>query len=265
MAKFFLSASSLNMFNDCPRCFWLAVNKKLYRPRGPMPSVATGIDLVVKEIFDHYRALNQLPEFLDGKIPGKLIPLLPRTMYAQFSPEVTLVGHLDEAIQFDDGSYAPLDHKTKNRDPQDIHPTYKLQLAVYRLLLNEKFKKVKDFGYLIYFYPVHNEETHWIRFSGSLKRIDLQDHIKELEETIRAAAECLKRPLPEPSDKCEFCAWSRQVQDFRLSPLLEAAEPIQPGTTSKEESEPPSAVAHDATDLPEETPDAENENPDTLF
>lgn len=34
-----LSPSSLNLLEDCPRCFWLKMVKKIKRPMGPMSSI----------------------------------------------------------------------------------------------------------------------------------------------------------------------------------------------------------------------------------
>jgi len=38
MPKYELSPSSLNLLEDCPRCFWLQLVKKIRRPNGAFPS-----------------------------------------------------------------------------------------------------------------------------------------------------------------------------------------------------------------------------------
>ncbi|MBI4441132.1 hypothetical protein HY639_03120 [Candidatus Woesearchaeota archaeon] len=67
-----LSPTSLDMYNDCPKCFWLKMNKKIDRPDTPFPSLPSGMDKVIKRHFDAYRQQHLLPPELEG-IDGKLM------------------------------------------------------------------------------------------------------------------------------------------------------------------------------------------------
>ena len=62
-----LSPSTLNLFLECPRCFWLHINKRIQRPRGIFPSLPGGMDLVIKDYFDcEYRGK------IEAKNKGKI-------------------------------------------------------------------------------------------------------------------------------------------------------------------------------------------------
>src|SRR3989338_1065151 len=61
-----LSPSTLNLFLECPRCFWLDKVKNIKRPRGIFPSLPGGMDRVIKAYFDTFRAKSVLPPELDG-------------------------------------------------------------------------------------------------------------------------------------------------------------------------------------------------------
>src|SRR3989344_3937655 len=61
-------STGLNLFRDCPRCFWLHYNKNVHRPRGIFPSLPGGMDLVLKDYFDQFR--GSLPPELEGKVRG---------------------------------------------------------------------------------------------------------------------------------------------------------------------------------------------------
>jgi hypothetical protein len=67
-----LSPAKLNILKDCPRCFWLAVVKKINRPSGPMAGILIKMDSIIKHYFDKYRERGQLPPIIMGKIQGKL-------------------------------------------------------------------------------------------------------------------------------------------------------------------------------------------------
>ena len=56
-----LSPSSMNLIEDCPRCFWLQIVKKIKRPSGAFPSLPSGVDKMLKEHFDRFRDNNDLP------------------------------------------------------------------------------------------------------------------------------------------------------------------------------------------------------------
>ncbi|MCM8806613.1 MAG: PD-(D/E)XK nuclease family protein [Candidatus Omnitrophica bacterium] len=226
-----LSAHSLSIFIECPRCFYLSIKKKTSRPRGPMPSIATGIDLLIKEYFEFFRKKNQLPPFLSGKVDGELISNLKKTYYYDLdeNKDFYIWGHLDEVIKLKNGLYVPLDHKTRASKPkEEPHDAYKFQLGVYSLLLKkENNGEVVDFGYLVYYYPEKglidyeaNEIKNIINFSFELKEVKL--NINEVNEVINDAIKCLENDKPpESSRDCEYCKWIKKVKFYYLDEFEE--------------------------------------------
>lgn len=69
-----LSPSTSNLFNDCPRCFWLHINKKIHWPRDIFSSLPSGMDDVIKVYYDRYRTEGVLPPEIEGKVKGNLMP-----------------------------------------------------------------------------------------------------------------------------------------------------------------------------------------------
>ena len=59
-----LSPSTINLFLECPRCFWFEKAKGIKRPRGIFPSLPGGMDRVIKESFDGFPAKQTLPSEL---------------------------------------------------------------------------------------------------------------------------------------------------------------------------------------------------------
>lgn len=43
-----LSPSTISLFMECPRCFWLQFNKNIHRSRDIFPSLPGGMDGVIK-------------------------------------------------------------------------------------------------------------------------------------------------------------------------------------------------------------------------
>src|SRR3990172_537291 len=126
-----LSASTLKLFQECPRCFWLHINKKIERPRGPFPSLPSGIDRVLKAYFEAYRKSGTLPPLIQGK--------------------------LDDCVVLAGAKLAPLDHKTRASAPDDVSYTqryYQFQMDVYTLLLERNGQPTSRTAYVVYYFPL---------------------------------------------------------------------------------------------------------------
>lgn len=50
-----LSRSRLELFLECPRCFWLLMNKNVKRPPGFPYTINNAIDALLKKEFDEHR------------------------------------------------------------------------------------------------------------------------------------------------------------------------------------------------------------------
>ena len=58
---FKLSPSSLNLFRECSRCFWLDKRGVWKRPSGAFPSLTRGMDIALKNYFDNYLEKGRIP------------------------------------------------------------------------------------------------------------------------------------------------------------------------------------------------------------
>lgn len=69
----YLSPSKLTLFEECPLCFWLYMVKGIRRPEGPSSTLPRGMDNLIKEYFDRYRKIGEMPPEIKGKVQGKLL------------------------------------------------------------------------------------------------------------------------------------------------------------------------------------------------
>jgi len=178
-----------------------------------MPSIASGLDSIIKKYFNFYRNLGQLPPFLENKIQGKLIEKLEKTYYYDINRKYCIFGRLDEAIALDDGTFVPLDHKTRASAPTEVHQAYQLQMSVYTLLLRENDIKVSNFAYLVYYFPEESKIHNGISFGFKVEKVETDpDGIKKyIEEAIK----CLESDkLPPSGEECEYCKWVNQVREY---------------------------------------------------
>ncbi len=224
-----LSPSTLNLFLDCPRCFWLHINKRIHRPRGIFPSLPSGMDNVIKVYFDKYREKGELPPELKNQIKEKLFPDLEllnkwrnwRTglEYQNKTLGVSLFGALDDCL-IDQSTnpkqtrYIPLDYKTRGFPPRegDSEKYYGNQLSCYGLMLEENGYPVKDFAYLVYYYPDIVQESGIIKFN--IKPIKIDIDINKARKLLEEVVNFLKGPVPKHHSQCEYCSWNSQLSGF---------------------------------------------------
>lgn len=217
-----LSPSSLNTFLECPRCFWLYKAKGVHRPRGPMSSLPSGMDLLIKDYFDKYRAKGELPPGLRGKVEGKLLDnqeLLNQwrnrgggLYYKDKELNAILLGLLDECF-VDNGFYIPVDYKTRGFAlKEDSEKYYQNQLNCYTLLLEENGYKHLSFGYLIFYIPKEIREDGIVKFS--IEPIKVKTNPQEARKVFQEAVELLRGPVPASHSECEFCSWSNNWLSF---------------------------------------------------
>jgi len=211
--KYTLSPSTLNLFRECPRCFWLHINRSVKRPRGPFPSIASGLDAVIKEYFDLYRGKEVLPPLLEGKIKGYLIPQLPKKLFFRDKTNnALLMGLLDECLVLENNIYAALDYKTRRSFPEGVHPSYQLQMDVYTLLLERNNYNTKGVAYLLYFVPSPGQWHQGIPFG--VKLIEVKTSVKRAQKIFEKALETLRQPLPDSLGDCEYCNWASKLMSF---------------------------------------------------
>ena len=206
-----LSPSTLNIFRDCPRCFWLHINCGIKRPRGAFPSIASGLDSVIKEYFNSYRKEGILPPLLKDNIEGRLISQLPQKLFFNDnSKNALLMGMLDECLILPDDIYAPLDYKTRRSFPDNTHPAYQLQMDLYTLLLEKNNYKTNGLAYLLYFIPSTGKLHEGVPFN--IQIIEVKTSVEKALDVFHRAIDLLKKPMPVSSDNCEYCRWIKELR-----------------------------------------------------
>lgn len=217
--KLNLSPTSLNLFRECPRCFYLEKKMKISRPAGPFPSLPSGMDAIIKKRFDAARVDDKsMPPELKS-IKGKLFKDIEKlniwrnwrlTDLKFETPTLIFSGAIDDCIIEDDGAYAPLDYKTRGFAlKEDSAQHYVFQMSAYALLFKGAGFKVSSNGYLIFYIPDTMSGTN-VSFHTEVVRvpIDIQDviaAIKRAEQTLTSST------MPAPGIDCVFCKYKDEV------------------------------------------------------
>lgn len=231
-----LSPSTLNLFLDCPKCFWLEKNRGIHRPSGAFPSLPSGMDSVLKKYFDKFRAAGTLPPEISGKVEGKLLddPKFLREWrinmkgirWADADLEAELMGALDDCLVVDD-YYVPVDYKTRGwAAKEDSHTYYQNQLNCYTFLLEKNGFKTKNFAYLLFYSPKEvlgdlaakpplgglAAKSVAVSFNVEPRRVETDP--AEAYKVFKAALKTLRGSQPAVHSTCQFCSWGNDFLNF---------------------------------------------------
>ncbi len=214
--EFKLSPSSLNLMENCERCFWLDKHKVWKRPEGIMASLMNGMDRIIKTHFDKFRDKGLLPpelnksECKDGcKLFDDCEKLkiwrnnLKGIQYKDKNGNL-LFGAVDN-ILVKGKKLIVLDYKTRGFAlKEDTADHYQNQLNLYNLLLRKNGYETEDYAFLLFYVPKEILPTGEILFDTHLvkRKID----VKLAEKLFEKAIELLNGDCPKKT-----CVWCEKV------------------------------------------------------
>lgn len=210
-----LSPSSLNLLRDCERCFWLLYRRGISRPKTPVASIATGLDIKIKQYFNLYRNKGILPPIIADWFAQKKVQLVPKPLsFLKFVDDegVMFVGKLDEALIFDGTYYAPLDYKTRSSPASSVHAAYQLQMDAYDLLFQKNGYITKGSAFLAYFIPQFGELHKGFPFVLDMKEVVTKPQ-RALDFINRAKEVLLNEDIPQSSASCQFCSYINELSE----------------------------------------------------
>ncbi len=216
---FKLSPSTLSLFSECPRCFWLAFRKDVKRPAGIFPSLPSGMDSVLKQHFDSYMEKGELPPELKGIDDGtislfddaeKLKVWRSNFKGIQWKDENgnILKGAIDNLLKKGE-KLIVLDFKTRGFPlKEDTAGHYQNQLNLYNLLFRKNGYRTEDYAYLLFYHPTAVNKSGEVIFKTDLVRMEIDT--AAAEELFNSALRVLESDeVPSPGDECEYCKWLR--------------------------------------------------------
>ena len=229
LKKMQLSRSKLELFCDCPQCFWLNVRKGVKRINGPAFALNIAVDALLKKEFDAYRQRGE-PHPIFARYGLDMIPFR-HAMLDQWTHNFTGVRWTDPTTGWT--LYGAIDDLWLNRATRMLHtadykatakkddPTtetlygaYGRQQEIYGFLLRQQDLEfpVSDRNY---FYYVNGDKTPE-SFGGALTFRDMivpRDGnadwvLPKFREAVMVAT---SDEVPAASADCEWCAYRAQA------------------------------------------------------
>jgi hypothetical protein len=224
-----LSRSKLELFIECPRCFYLDNKLGIKRPPGYPFNLNTAVDALLKKEFDIHRAKNKVHPLLKS-YGVDLVPFQHEMMDewrenfkgVQFHHKETgllITGAIDDIWVDKKGILYVVDYKATSKNDkiealdQDWQIGYKRQMEIYQWLLRQNGFKVSDTGYFVYCNGITDKEAFDAKLEFEVTLIAYDGNDDWLEKAILDADKCLKRKkIPAAGKDCDYCDYREGVK-----------------------------------------------------
>jgi CRISPR/Cas system-associated exonuclease Cas4 (RecB family) len=237
--QFKISRSKIELFTQCPRCFWLDARLKIKRPSGPPFSLNKAVDELLKKEFDSYRKIAKPhPWMLDNQI--KAVPFMHEDLdkwrenfvgvgTLHKPTNLYIFGAIDDVWQKEDGELIVVDYKATAKTSEvsldaEWQLSYKRQVEVYQWLLRQNGFKVNDLAVFVYTNGRLEPDGFNDRLEFSTKLIRYEGDSSWVEPTIKEMKKCLEGDMPEVGmaamgGVCDFCEYSKKRTELTLKAL----------------------------------------------
>ena len=240
---FKVSRSKIELFMQCPRCFWLDARLKVGRPSSPPFNINKAIDELFKKEFDTYRLKGEPhPIMTDNQV--KAVPYAHKdldTWRYNFTGVATVhvptnlhvYGAIDDVWVNEAGELMVVDYKATAKAAEVSidsawQISYKRQMEVYQWLLRANGFAVSDTGYFVYTNARFDLDGFNDHLDFQTKLIPYTGSDGWVEPTLLKMKACLDDDAIPPVGEaamggaCEFCMYARSRTELTLKSLRAA-------------------------------------------
>ncbi len=225
---FKLSRSKVDLFVECPKCFYLDRKLGVGRPPGYPFSLNSAVDTLLKKEFDIHRAKREahplMEEYGLDAIPyehpdlNKWRDTFVGVQYFHEPTGLMFTGAVDDVWVKPKGELIVVDYKATAKEGEvsldaDWQDGYKRQMEFYQWLLRQNDFDVSDTGYFVYV----NGKTDRKAFDGKLefdiKLIPYEGNGSWIEGTLLKIKKVLDSDnIPNSGEDCDYCRYVEAVE-----------------------------------------------------
>jgi hypothetical protein len=220
-----LSRTKVDLYLECPRCFYLDRRLGISRPAGFPFNLNSAVDALLKKEFDAYRArgephpymreagLNAVPHAHPQLDAWRANFKGVRTVHEASGLE--LFGAIDDLWRdLETNELIVADYKATSKDAEvtldaEWQDGYKRQMEFYQWLLRRQGLAVAKRGWFVYANGRRDLERFDNRLEFRMKLIPYDGDDAWVEGTLQRISEALRAPQPpQATADCEFCAFA---------------------------------------------------------
>ena len=219
-----LSRSKIDLFHECPRCFYLDQRLGIPRTSFPAFTLNNAVDELMKREFDLHRSKGSAHPLMeqygidakpldDPRMEEWRDALRKGVQYHHKGVNLILRGGLDDIWVAPDGSLHVVDYKaTSKKEEVNIdgywQKGYKRQVEIYQWLLRNIGEKVSPIAYFVYVNGNSEADAFDGKLEFDIKIIAHEGDDSWVEPLVVKMNDCLRGdtvPLANPT--CEYCGY----------------------------------------------------------
>lgn len=220
---FRLSRSKIDLFLECPRCFYLDRKLGISRPGMPGFSLNSAVDALLKKEFDILRQKGEAHELmkkyhLDAvPFPHPDLPVWRENFkgkeYHHLATNFVVTGAIDDLWVNPEGELIVVDYKSTSTSNEisledQYKQGYKKQMEVYQWIFRRSGFQVSPTGYFVYANAGKNREKFDGKLEFELSLLSYRGDDSWIEPTLGEIKKCLdSAKVPPSSITCEYCRW----------------------------------------------------------
>jgi hypothetical protein len=236
---FALSRSKIDLFLECPRCFYLDRRLGVGRPPGFPFNLNSAVDTLLKKEFDIHRANGEAHPLMElhsiRAIPFAHPDLdiwrenFKGVRFTHTPTNITVTGAVDDVWINDAEELHVVDYKSTSKTTEvnldaEWQIGYKRQMEVYQWLLRHNGFTVSDTGYFVYCNGDTSRDSFDAKLEFNIKVIPYTGDDSWIEQTLFDIQRCLiSDKVPVADSDCDYCTY-RHVADEELEAHIKATK-----------------------------------------
>lgn len=226
-SPFKLSRSKIDLFLECPRCFWLNVRKGVKRPSLPGFTLNLAVDELLKKEFDLLRKKGQVHEIM-RQYKINAVPFnhpdidhwrnnFVGKQYLHEGTNLLIFGAIDDLWINKKEELIIVDYKatstTKEISLEDKwKQRYKKQIEIYQWIYQMSGFKVAKTGYIVYANAGKNKSKFDAKLEFVLTIHPHKGNTSWVEPTILKIKKTLdSNKIPPVGKGCEYCPYRQEA------------------------------------------------------
>lgn len=255
---FKLSRSKIDLFMECPRCFYLDRRLGVSRPQGFPFNLNSAVDHLLKKEFDVHRKGKSIHPLME-QYGIDAIPFAHEKMDVwrenfvgiqtlHDTTNLLIFGAVDDIWINKKEELIVVDYKATSKESEvnldaEWQDGYKRQMEIYQWLLRQNGFKVSSTGYFVYANGKRDREAFDGKLEFDVKVIPYTGDDSWVDKTLGLIKQCLSDDrVPSSDEKCEYCAYRK------------AAGEILQKTHGKIDNKSPKRIAKNKKEIIDDTP-----------
>jgi CRISPR/Cas system-associated exonuclease Cas4 (RecB family) len=229
---FKVSRSKIDLFLNCPLCFYLDRRLGVARPPGFPFALNSAVDHLLKKEFDIHRKKKTAHPLMKAYGLKDVVPYQSEELdiwrdnfkgieHLHSPTNLIISGAIDDLWVNKKNELIIVDYKSTSKDEKvnldaEWQIGYKRQMEVYQWLFRQNDFKVSNVGYFVYCNGKTDREAFDAKLEFEIDIIPYEGNDEWIVDTLHKIKTCLMNDkIPKPSDQCDYCNYRKSARDVQ--------------------------------------------------